>query len=211
MNPNLRIFFKRSLYFIGFAALVAALFYGIKNFTPVDLSDIGGYIANGFVGLMVIGMTVLITGIVFRSVWTGIMNRVDTIVLCCPDKKYDGVHIVASHYNPGGESTEGFSNYFHYYLDQNGKLYLSKRVENDGREIRKSIQHLSEQTRLQLEPDPARATDVGSYTHDENKATKVTMPLRQGELHFRGYEGWVDYGFKVTYMVGSQTKWRVTI
>jgi hypothetical protein len=110
-----------------FAAIAAATYYGITSFVDFDFSTITEYILYGLMGLMMTTMGVFITGLILRVVWTGIMNRVDTIVMCCPDKKYKGVHIVASHYNPGGESTEGFSSYFHYYLNETGKLYLSKK------------------------------------------------------------------------------------
>jgi hypothetical protein len=211
MNPNLKIFFKRAIYVLVFGALIAAGFYGIRNVTDIDFSVVGEYLMNVFVGIMVTAMIVLILGVVLRAVWTGIMNRVDTIIKCCPDKQQDGVHIIASHYSPGGESTEGFSTYFHYYLDQKGKLYLSKKVEDDGNKIEKSILDLSEQTRLPLAPDLERAVRVGSYSDDDNKIGHVTMPIRKGELSFRGYERLIDYGFKVTYTAGGQTKWRVTI
>jgi hypothetical protein len=211
MNPNLRIFFKRTIYVLVFAALIAAGFYGLMNSTDINFSVVGEYIMTGFLGIMMAAMFVLILGVVLRTVWTGIMNRVDTIIKCCPDKQQDGVHIIASHYNPGGESTEGFSTYFHYYLDQKGKLYLSKKVEDEGNKIEKSILHLSEQTRLQLAPDLQRAVRVGSYSDDENKVGQVTMPISKGELSFRGYEGLIDYGFKVSYKAGGQTKWRITI
>jgi hypothetical protein len=210
MNPHLQIFLKRSVYVIVFAGIIAALFYGITNFTTIDLSAIGEYVMYGFFGLMMAAMFVLIIGVTFRSLWTGIMNRVDRIVLCCPDEKHDGVHIVASHYNPGGESTEGFNSYFHYYLDHKGKLYLSKKVEDEGSEIAKSIQHLSAQTRLHLKPDMRKSVRIGSNT-DDNNATVVTMQLSKGELHFRGYDGLIDYGFRVAYTVAGETKWRITI
>jgi hypothetical protein len=210
MNPNLKNFFKRSFYVLVIAALISALFYGTTNFTDIDLSSIGEYAMYGFMGLVMTGMFVLIMGVVLRTVWTGIMNRVDTIVKCCGDKNNDGVHIVASHYNPGGESTEGFSSYFHYYIDKKGKLYLSKKVDNDGDDIERSILHLSEQTGLQLKPDLERGMRIGSYS-DNDKGADVTMRINKGELHFRGYEGLIDYGFKVTYAMGGQTKWRVTI
>jgi hypothetical protein len=211
MNPNLRIFFKRSVYFLVFAAIAAATYYGITSFVDFDFSTITEYILYGLMGLMMTTMGVFITGLILRVVWTGIMNRVDTIVMCCPDKKYKGVHIVASHYNPGGESTEGFSSYFHYYLNENGKLYLSKKVDKDGNEIERSIDHLSAQTRLELEPDRERATRIGSYSDGDNKVNEVTVKIKKGELHFRGYEGLIDYGFKVSYNVGGETKWRVRI
>jgi hypothetical protein len=210
MNPNLKIFFKRSVYALVIVALIAAVFYGIMNFTDIDLSSIGEYAMYGFMGLVMTGMFVLIIGIVLRTVWTGIMNRVDTIVRCCADKNNDGVHIVASHYNPGGESTEGFSSYFHYYIDKKGKLYLSKKVDKDGDDIERSILHLSEQTRLRLEPDLERSKHIGSYSNDD-KGTDVKMRINNGELHFRGYEGLIDYGFKVAYHEHGQMKWRVTI
>lgn len=202
-------FFKRGIYVLVFAALIGAIYYSIVNFAEIDMSTIGSYLANGFVGLMMVLMVVVIGGFLLRSVWTGIMNRVDRVVLCCPDKNHDGIHIVAGHYNAGGES-ESFYNYFHYYLDGNGKLYLSKKVENEGREIVKSVVHLSEQTRLQLEPDRRKAVEVGSYKEDD-KPTSVTVPFRKGELHFLGYEGLIDYGFKVVRRVNGRAKWRVRI
>lgn len=211
MNPNLRIFFKRSVYVIAFGALIAAGFYGVMNFTEIDLSVVGEYIMYGMMGLMMTAMGVLIIGLVLRVAWTGIMNRVDSIKKCCPDKNNDGVHIIASHYNPGGESTEGFSSYFHYYLSEKGKLFLSKKVDDDGRDIKRSLQHLSEQTRLQLEPDMDRGVDIGSYSNGDSVPAEARVRIRKGELHFLGYEGLIDYGFKVTYNVKQQTKWRVKI
>lgn len=210
MNPNLRIFFKRSVYAVVFALIIIALYYGITNATTIDLSVIGGYVANGFLGLMMASMIVLIVGVVSRSVWTGIMNRADHVVLCCPDKNHNGVHIVASHYNPGGESTEGFSSFFHYYLDLQGKLYLSKKVDGEGTNIARSIDHLSVQTRLSLEPDKGKKIEIGSNTYD-GKATDIVMQLTNGTLHFRGYDGLIDYGFKVTYATSGQRKWVMRI
>ncbi len=211
MNPNLRIFFKRSVYVLVLAALVATMFYGVTNLTDIDLSAIGSYFMSGFVAVMVTGMSVLIIGFLLRVVWTGIMNRVDSITMCCPDKKHDGVHIVASHYNAGGESTDGFNSYFHYYLDDNGKLYLSKKVEKEGDDISKSLVHLSKQTRLQLDPDLKRAVRIGSNTDGDNNATDVTMKVGKGELRFRGYDGLMDYGFKVSYSVGGLVRWSVKL
>jgi hypothetical protein len=210
MNPNLRIFFKRCIYALVIVALIAAAFYGTMNFTEIDLSVIGEYVTYGFMGLMMTGMFVLIIGVVLRTVWTGIMNRVDTIVMCCGDKNNDGVHIIASHYNPGGESTDGFSTYFHYYIDNKGKLFLSKKVDKDGDDIERSIPHLSEQTGLRLEPDLERGQRIGSYS-DDDKRTDVKMRINKGELHFRGYEGLIDYGFKVAYHEHNQIKWCVRI
>jgi hypothetical protein len=211
MNPNLRIFFKRSVYVIVFGALIAAGFYGVMNFTDIDFSVVGEYIMYGMMGLMMTVMGVLIIGLVLRVVWTGVMNRVDSIVKCCPDKNNDGVHIIASHYNPGGESTEGFSSYFHYYLSEKGKLFLSKKVYAEGNDIKASLEHLSKQTGLELEPDLERGNGIGSYSNGENTPTVVTMRVRKGELHFLGYEGLIDYGFKVTYKVKDQVKWKVRI
>jgi hypothetical protein len=211
MNPNLRIFFKRSAYFLVFTAIAVAAYYGITSFVDFNFSTITEYLMYGLMGLMMTLMGALILGLILRVVWTGIMNRVDTIEMCCPDKKQKGVHIVASHYNPGGESTDGFSSYFHYYLDEKGKLYLSKKVDKDGDEIERSLHHLSAQTRLELEPDHERATRIGSYSDGDNKVNEATIRIKKGELHFRGYEGWIDYGFKVSYKVGDQIKWRVKI
>ena len=129
--------------------------------------------------------------------------------MCCPDKTQHGIHIVGSHYNPGGESTSGFSSYFHYYLDLNGKLYLSKRIEDEGKELSKSILHLTEQTDLPLDPDVTQR--VRSYNEEEKKGIDTVLPVSKGKLHFRGYEGLLDYGFKVSFYVGDQRKWRVKI
>jgi hypothetical protein len=208
MNPNLRIFFKRSVYVLVAAALIGTLFYSLQN--VIDWSEIGSYLMYGFMGFMMILMGVLITGVVVRTVWTGIMNRTDTIIKCYPDKIQDGVHLICSHYNPGGESTEGFNSYFHYYIDHKGKLYLSKKVDKDGDDLTRSLLHLAEQTRLQLDPDKENSKRIGSYSNDD-KPLDQTMPVRQGELHFRGYEGLIDYGFKVSLLIGGQTRWRVRI
>ena len=160
---------------------------------------------------MIAIISILFIGLVVRVVWTGIMNRTDTIVKCCPDKNQDGIHIVGSHYNPGGESTEGFSSYFHYYIDQKGKLYLSKKVEEDGNELTKSTLHLSEQTHLQLEPDLKSSVRIGSYSEDDKNGKDVTIKINNGELRFRGYEGLIDYGFKVSFHIRNRKKWALKI
>jgi hypothetical protein len=211
MNPNLRIFFKRSAYVLVFAIGIAAVVYGVRSIADFDMSALGGYLADGFLWFMVALMSVFVTGFLLRAVWTGIMNRTDTIEMCCPDKTQDGVHIVGSHYHPGGESTDGFSSYFHYYLDLNGKLYLSKRVENDGRELSKSILHLAEQTRLPLDPDLTQHMRIGSYDDEDKKGKDTVIPVSRGQLHIRGYEGLLDYGFKISFYANDQRKWRVKI
>lgn len=211
MNPNLRIFFKRSAYVLVCAIGMAVVFYAIRSMADFDMSALVGYLMEGFAWLMVAVISVLFVGFIFRVVWTGIMNRTDTIVMCCPDKTQDGVHIVGSHYHPGGESTDGFSSYFHYYLDLNGKLYLSKRVENDGHELSKSILHLAEQMRLPLDPDLTQRMRIGSYNDDDKKGIDSVIPVSKGTLHFRGYEGLLDYGFKVSFYANDRMKWRVKI
>lgn len=211
MNPNLQIFFKRTFYVISVASVLALLYYFITRFVQINYSAIGEYLMQGLLGLMMVLMVGLVGGLLIRSIWGGIMNRADTIVLCCPDMQYDGVHIVASHYNPGGESGEGFSNHFHYYLNENGKLFLSKKVKDDGSDITKSIAHLSEQTRMQLNPAKEHGVSIGSNTNGDNKPVDVVVRLRKGELRFRGYEAWIDYGFKISYNVNGQEKWRVRI
>lgn len=192
-----------------FAIGMAAVFYGIRSMIEFDLSALVGYLMDGLVWFMVALMSVLFIGFIFRVVWTGIMNRTNTIVMCCPDKTQEGVHIVGNHYNPGGESTEGYNSYFHYYLDGNGKLYLSKRVENDGSELSKSIPHLAEQTRLPLDPDLTKRLRIGSYNDDDKKGMDTVIPLRKGKLHIRGYEGLLDYGFKVSFYADDGMKWCV--
>ena len=210
MNPNLRIFFKRTAYVLAFAAVIAAVFYGVTNFTSIDLAAIGSYLMYGFFGIVIAGMFVLVIGMFLRELWTGIMNRADRIVMCCPDKNYNGIHVVASHYSSGGESGEGFSSYFHYYVDDTGRLYLSKKVDDNGNEIHKSVQHLSEQTRLQLEPDLQQSIRVGSNT-DEDNPTIASVPIKKGVMLFHGYDGIMDYGFKLTYKEHDRKKWTVRI
>jgi hypothetical protein len=208
MNPNLRLFLKGSVYFLGFAGLIGILVYTIPG---AILATIGSYAMYGFMGLVMLLMGGLILGVVLRTVWTGIMNRTDSIVKCCADKRQDGIHLVCSHYNPGGESTEGFSSYFHYYIDRKGTLYLSKKVEKEGNDLAKSLQHLSDQTRLQFDPDLKQSKRIGSYTDGESNPTETTVQIRNGELYFKGYEGLIDYGFKVRFLVEGKTLWRVRI
>lgn len=162
-------------------------------------------------GFMMVLMFGLIGGVILRTVWGSIMNRADTIVLCCPDKQSEGVHIIASHYNPGGESSEGFSDYLHYYLTEHGKLYLSKKVQKDGSDITKSLEHLSHQTRLQLNPDQERGVRIGAHTDGDDNGTDVIIALKNAEVHFHGYEAWIDYGFKIHYTVQRKIKWKVRI
>lgn len=213
MNPNLKIFFKRSVYVLVFATLITGLIYIIiiLNFLDIDSTNVGSYLMHGLGGLMIAVMGVLFIGLILRVVWTGIMNRADSIVMCCPDNIQEGIHLVCSHYSPGGESTEGFSSYFHYYIDQKGKLYLSKKVEDDGKGLSKSILHLSEQTRLQLDPDLKSSVRIGSYDDEETKGKDVTIKINKGELIIQGYEGLIDYGFKVRFRIREQTTWSVKI
>lgn len=210
MNPNLKIFFKGSVYVLAFAALIAIIVYALKNFLEIDFSALGEYVLYGLGGLMIVVMVVLFTGLIVRVTWTGIMNRADTIDKCCPDKIQDGIHLICSHYSPGGDS-EGYSTYFHYYIDRKGKLYLSKKVKDDGSDLTKSILHLCEQTRLQLDPDLEKSTRIGSHDDDDKKGKEVLVRMNKGELRFLGYEGLIDYGFKVSFHVRDQKKWSVRI
>ena len=210
MNPNLKIFFKRGIYVLLFAALTAGIVYTLPNLLGIELSNIGTYVMYGLGGLMIFVVIVLFTGLMIRVAWTSIMNRTDSIDVCCPDNHQDGIHLVCSHYNPGGES-ESFDTYYHYYIDNKGKLYLSKKVKEDGNDLTKSIPHLSEQTRLQLDPDLKSSIRIGSYDADDKKDKDITIKMNKGELCFRGYEGLIDYGFKVSFHIRNQTKWSVRI
>jgi hypothetical protein len=194
-----------------FAALLAGIVYIIPKFVDIDFTDLGSYLLYGLGGLMIAVIGVLFIGLVVRVVWTGIMNRADSIAMCCPDNLHGGVHLVCSHYNPGGETSEGFSSYFHYYVDAKGKLYLSKKVKEDGKDLSNSIQHLAEQLRLQLDPDIKSAHRIGSYDSDDIKGKDVTIKINKGELRFRGYEGLIDYGFKVSFYIKDQMKWSIKL
>lgn len=138
MNPNLQVFFKRTIYFVVFAGLLVAMFYSITELTSIDFASIGSYIAYGFLGIMVAGVFVLIIGFTMKSVWTGIMNRADSIDLFCPDQNHRGIHLIVRHYQHGGES-EGYDSYLHYYIDNQGK-FLSKKIGDEGQKINESLQ-----------------------------------------------------------------------
>jgi len=211
MNPNLKIFFQRTAYVLAFAIVIAAVVYGVRSVIDIDMAVLGDFFADAFLWFMVALMSVFTVGFLLRVVWTGIMNRTDTIEICCPDKTQDGMHIIGSHYSPGGESSEGSSSYFHYYLDGNGKLHLSKRVERNGNDLSKSIPHLAEQTRLSLDPDLTQRIEIGSHDDENKKGKDTVMPVRHGKLHVRGYENLIDYGFRISLYAGDQLKWRVKI
>ena len=210
MNPNLQIFFKRAIYLFVSAGLLVAMFYSITELTSIDFAAIGSYIAYGFLGFIVAGMFVLIIGFIMRSVWTGIMNRADSIDLCCPDQNHGGTHLIVRHYQPGGES-DGYDSYLHYYIDNQGKSFLSKKILDEGKDINESLQDLCKKTGKHLEPDHGSAIRVGSNTDGDDAPKNMTIRLNDGELHFKGYSGLLDYGFKLTFNEGNQTKWRMRI
>jgi hypothetical protein len=211
MNPNLHAFFTRSLYVVLFVAIAAGLFYVVDHFTTIDLSVVGEYIMYGFFGATMVFMFVLIIGVMLKSLWVEIMNRADSIVLCCPDRHQDGVHIVAMHHHAGGESTSGFSSYLHYYIDNNGKSFLSKKVKEEGKSIGNSLEELSEKTQKKISPNLQFAIEIGSNTDGDDAPKISTISISNGTLHVRGYDGLIDYGFKLELVEGHRTRWRMRI
>src|SRR5688500_15927969 len=132
MNPNLLIFLKRSAFLVAIAALMTLLFYLIDQFTSVDLQQIGEYAMYAFFAVVMGFMMVLMIGITFKSVLTGIMRRSDNIFLCCPDKKHRGIHIIGKHFFSGGETSDGYDAFHHYYINiDDGKMFLSKKIKGE--------------------------------------------------------------------------------
>src|SRR5690242_20151465 len=98
MNPNLKIFFKHSGYVLLFAAVIGGLVYALPELLDINFSGVGEYVMYGLGGLMIAVVIILFTGLILRVAWTGIMNRADSIDMCCPDNSHDGIHLVCSHY-----------------------------------------------------------------------------------------------------------------
>jgi hypothetical protein len=117
---------------------------------------------------------------------------------------HNGIHLVVRHYNPGGETTDGFDSYLHYYIETDGKSFLSKKVSNEGKSIADSLHELSKKAKKTLAPDPHKAITVGSNTDGDNTPKVLTLTLGKGELHLKGYDGLMDYGFKLIFITGNQ-------
>ncbi len=212
MNPNLSVFLKR--FFIVTIVIVALAVSGyyIVEVADIDIASIAESAMEIFLGIFVAFMAVLVTGFIVRIFWTGIMNRADSILLCCADHNGTGIHIVARHYHPGGEYTSGYHSYMHYYIDvQSGKAWLSKKVMNDGDDITNSVKHLYTKTKTTHSPDTTTAVKVGSNTNFKEGAAAVSLTLHAGKLILLGYEGLMDYGFKLHFESQGRELWKMRI
>jgi hypothetical protein len=212
VNPHLVIFIKR----IGITAAIGVTLYFLyillSTYTSIDFAGIGSYIMYGFFGLTVGGMFVLVIGIMLKSVWTGILGRSETIYYCCPDKNGDGLHVISKHYFPGGETTDGYDAFYHYYIRlSDGRIHLSKKL-NDEKSISRSTADLEEKHRLQLSPDLSRKTEIGHYTDSDEKTVSESFTLKAGTIDVKSFNSLLDYGFRISYMDHSKrVRWRRTI
>jgi hypothetical protein len=207
MNPNLVIFLKTAVKWIAAIGLLVGAVYLVKTYWAIDLEKIGAYVMYGFFGLIMAFMMVLIIGVTFKSIWVGIMRRTGNITLCCLDANNEGVHIVGNHYFSGGETSDGYYAYHHYFIRfSDGKMFLSRKIKDESN-LDESLRHLQEQTKLRLAPDRSKAISVGGNTHDDLPTHRV-INLPEGELHIDGFENWFDEGFRISLMEGTRIKWR---
>jgi hypothetical protein len=213
MNPNLAVFFRRLLIFGVIAGVVVGAVYVIDQYTTFDLEKAGTSIMYGFFGFVMALMMALIIGVTFKIVWVNIMRRSDNILLCCPDKQHDGIHIIGKHYFSGGDSGDGYDAYHHYYIRlSDGRVFQSRKIQDESN-INKSLQELSAKLNLDLQPDTGKALKVGSHTSggDDEKRFSGMMKLRGGELKITGFDHWIDFGFRLTYMKNQNRVWRRVI
>jgi len=209
MNPNLVIFLRRSAIFMAFCLLIYLIFYLIKTHTQLSLDTIFAVLFKVFFYVVMAGMMALIIGITLKEVWSGIMSRSDSILLCCLDKSSDGVHIIASHYHSGGDSGDGYTSYRHYYiLFETGKIYMSKKLSNE-KDLSKSISDLQDQVEKKLSPDKATSVEVGSYEDEDDKTVRRSLRTVNGLLQINGFRHLLDYGFRLSYLDNHERlKWR---
>jgi hypothetical protein len=207
MNPNFIIFLKTSAKVIAAGFFVFLIIYVITTYTAIDLEKIGAYAMYGFFGFVMVFMMALIIGVTLKSIWVNVMRRTGNITLCCLDANNEGVHIVGSHYFSGGESTDGYYSYHHYFIRlSDGKMFMSKKIK-DEKHLSASVEELMRQTKLQLKPNLAATISVGGNTDDDVPTHRI-LSVPNGELHIHGFENWLDEGFKVSLRKDSIVKWQ---
>ena len=210
MNPNLVIFLKRSLYAVAIAGFLFGVYYAIVNFTTFPMEKAGTYLMYGFFGLLMSGMMMLIIGVTMRQVWPGILRRSETITLCCPDRSDAGIHVVGKHYFSGGELSDGYDAWQHYYIRINdGKVFMSRKIKSEEL-LSESLEELSKKLNVQLVPDKSRAVSVGYY-EENDRPVERSMHMTNATLTIKGFDAWVDYGFKITCFAGNKKKWQRTL
>jgi hypothetical protein len=212
MNPNLAVFLKRSLVFSLIVAGFGLGIFFLRQEGILNFEVLGTYLMKGLLGFMVTVMSVLMVGVILRLTWTGIMNRADAIQFCCPDTNGDGIHLITTHYHAGGESSEGFNTFSHYFIVlSEGKAFLSKKVKDEGNDITQSLTELNVKTTMQLCPDKSNAVSVGSNTSGDNIPTNVITKICNGTLEIKGYDGLIDYGFKLKFTTSSGRAWTMRL
>jgi hypothetical protein len=210
MNPNLAIFFRRFAIFLVCIFLMAIAVYGL-SFLSIDFTILGAWMLQGFYAIVIVGMMGLMIGIVLREVWTNILRRTESIILCCPDEKGDGIHIIGQHYFSGGDSGDGYNSYQHYYFRKaDGKVYLSRKAK-DKNSYHDSLTELSTKTGQKLKPSASAQHEIGYYKNDEKTIEKM-INLPDGKLQIKSFENWFDYGFRISYFNHSGIlQWKKTI
>jgi hypothetical protein len=164
----------------------------------------------GFLGLFMIGVMFLIFGVVFKSAWTGILNRADGIWIFCPDEVEEGIHVVTSSYHPGGRNSKGFTSWQHYFIRlRDGKMYLSKKLHNE-KNLASSLQELETSSKTSLQPDFAKVTIVGSH-HREGIAVRSTQTIRDLVVTIDGFESIIDFGFRISCYKDDKLIWKRTV
>jgi hypothetical protein len=207
MNPNLQLFLKGTLRVLGILAIIGGFLLLLTWYTTIDFTAILNYLMYGFFGIVMTGMLILCFGVVFKSLWVGIMHRSDNILLFCPDKVQVGIHIVSNHYHPGGETTDGYTSFNHYFISlSDGKMYLSRKLR-DEKDLKNSLDQLQASVRLPLAPDLQHAVAIGSPQQND-KPTHFTSRINDLRLEFLGFESFIDFGFKISCFRNEKLLWR---
>jgi hypothetical protein len=207
MNPNLAIFLKHSLYAVVIAGLLFGAYYALSNFTAISLEKVSSHLMYAFVGIVIAGMMILIIGVTVRQVWPGILRRSETITLCCPDRSGGGVHVVGKHHFSGGEMSDGYDAWQHYYIRiSDGKIFMSRKIKTEG-SLSESLEELSEKLNIRLQPDKSREVKVGYY-EENDRPVERSMNMANVTLTIKGFDVWVDYGFRITCFTGNKRKWQ---
>jgi hypothetical protein len=203
MNPNVSRLLKTSGIVILTVLFLFLLYFLIEHYTSIRISSVLTNAYYVFIGLLIAGMFVLILGVVLRMIWPAVINRSENITLCCPDAGTEGFHLIGTRYNPGGKFTKGYLSLSHYYITTDGRLFLSRKLSQTQQAT--SLEDLQRQVQKSLAFDLGQQVVIGYYQDNLNQAKQLSA--KGVQLEVRGFETWVDYGFKISIIKSGKVIW----
>lgn len=208
MNPNLRIFLKRTaIFLLGSGALIAAGYF-FFTYTSISIKNVAAFLFKIFMGILMTGMTVLILGLLFKEIITGILRRAERIELLCADENEKGIHVITTHYHSGGDAGDGFSSYPHYYiLLADGHIFLSRKITGT-RDDQRSLEFLASRMKTPLSYRKDGAISIPGYDEDEKKHAEGQVEIGPYTVKARSYRNWFDYGFRITCRKDGKFCWK---